>query len=75
MNKYLVQDKGSTKQNDILSPFDLFLTLQFIIICFFVCFCFYFFSFCKKVKLDFSIGYYDFFQKGAQLFRMFRDAG
>ena len=59
-----VQDKSSAKQNDIL-PFNLFLTLQFIIGYFFVVFIFY--SFYKKAKLKFSIDY-DFFQEGAHIF-------
>ena len=58
------------KQNKMIySPSNLFLTLQFIIGVFF-----YFYSFYRKMKLKFSIGY-DFFQEGAHIFHMFRDAG
>ena len=60
------------KKKKIYSPFNLFLTLQFIIGYFFVAFIFY--SFYKKAKLKFSIGY-DFFQEGAHILNMFRDAG
>ena len=48
----------------IYTPFNLFLTLQFVI-GFFIFFIFY--SFYKKAKLKFSIGY-NFFQEGAHIF-------
>ena len=61
------------KQNKIINlPFNLFLTLQFIIGYFFVVFIFY--SFDKTAKLKFSTGY-DFFQELAHIFHMFKDAG
>ena len=53
-------------------PFNLFLTLRFIIGYFFVVFIIY--SFYKKAKLKFSIDY-DFFQEGAHIFHMMKDAG
>ena len=56
----------------ISTPFNLFLTLQFIIGYFFVVFIFY--TFYKKENLKFSIGY-DFFQESAHFFHMFKDAG
>ena len=60
------------RQNKMIySPFNFFLTLQFIIG---FCFVFIFYSFYKKAKLKFSIGY-DFFQEGAHIFHMFKDAG
>ena len=52
-------------------PYTYHLTLQYIIGYFFVVLIFY--SFYKKVKLNFFIGY-DFFQEGAHIFHMFRDA-
>ena len=56
----------------ISTPFNLFLTLQFIIGYFFVVFIFY--SFYKTAKLKFFIGY-DFFQEAAHIFHMFKHAG
>ena len=56
----------------IYSPFNLFPTLQFVLGYFFVVFIFY--SFFKKAKLKFSIGY-DFVQEGGHIFLMFKDAG
>ena len=56
----------------ISTPFNLFLTLQFIIGYFYVVFIFY--TFYKKANLKFSIGY-DFFQESAHFFHMFKDAG
>ena len=49
----------------IYSPFNLFPTLQFVLGYFFVVFIFY--SFFKKAKLKFSIGY-DFVQEGRHIF-------